>query len=449
MILYSTFEKPLSVSHLSTSLSQIVQEIDNIWVEGQISQLTERRYTSSYGRGSIVYITLRDTLKEVSINIAYFGRLLDMQIADGDRVIVYGKLNIYQKNTSLSMRALEIRKVGIGELLVKLERLRKKLEGEGLFAEENKKKLPFIPNKIGIICGYNAAAKWDVINNIDRRWPGIIFETLEVSVQNTKSPGEIIKALDKLEHDIDNVDVIIITRGGGSFEDLLPFYDVDLLYRVFKCTIPIVSAIGHEQDNPFLDFVADYRASTPTDAAKNVVPSFYEEYQNVIEIKKQVDKIILYKINSALHDLSSLFNIYNSSISFIKQYLDYCYYNIKNISERPIMINPISIFNRKYDNLSESSLKLNLVIDDIFTFQYINYKNTYDHLLYLDPSIPLEKGFTILFNHDKMLLKSRGQLLHYVNKINNNIQLKLLFNDGMVEFTALKDSIKTIDDVDK
>ncbi|MEY4280382.1 MAG: hypothetical protein RL313_645 [Actinomycetota bacterium] len=185
------------------------------------------------------------------------------------------------------MSAKEIRQVGVGELLARLEELKNRLAAEGLFSEDRKVDLPLLPKKVGLICGRNTDAEKDVVENARRRWPAVLFEIREVAVQGAAAVVEVSQALRELEENAD-VDVIIITRGGGSFEDLLPFSDESLVRLAANCTTPIVSAIGHEKDSPLLDLVADYRASTPTDAAKNVVPDIAEEFEALQEIRDRM-----------------------------------------------------------------------------------------------------------------------------------------------------------------
>jgi exodeoxyribonuclease VII large subunit len=185
------------------------------------------------------------------------------------------------------MSAKEIRQVGVGELLARLEELKNRLAAEGLFSEDRKVDLPLLPKKVGLICGRNTDAEKDVVENARRRWPAVLFEIREVAVQGAAAVVEVSQALRELEENAD-VDVIIITRGGGSFEDLLPFSDETLVRLAANCTTPIVSAIGHEKDSPLLDLVADYRASTPTDAAKNVVPDIAEEIEALQEIRDRM-----------------------------------------------------------------------------------------------------------------------------------------------------------------
>lgn len=201
---------------------------------------------------------------------------LEPPLAPGQRIIVQAQPEYWTGRGSLNFRAREIRPVGIGDLLAQLERLRVLLAAEGLFAPERKKALPFLPRKIGLICGRNSAAMHDVLVNARERWPAIAFEVREVAVQGTQAVTAVAAALAELDA-IADVDVIVVARGGGSIEDLLPFSNETLVRAVAACLTPVVSAIGHEQDAPLLDFVADVRASTPTDAAKRVVPSLSEQ----------------------------------------------------------------------------------------------------------------------------------------------------------------------------
>jgi exodeoxyribonuclease VII large subunit len=207
------------------------------------------------------------------------------------RVVLYAKGSWYTKNGSYTLSAREIRQVGVGELLARLEALKTMLATEGLFDSENKVSLPLLPRKIGLICGRNTDAERDVVENAKRRWPAVQFEIREVTVQGAAAVSEVSAALAELEA-LADVDVIIITRGGGSFEDLLPFSDEGLVRLAAQCSTPIVSAIGHEKDSPLLDLVADFRASTPTDAAKRVVPDINEEIDLIEKLRDRASRFI-------------------------------------------------------------------------------------------------------------------------------------------------------------
>jgi exodeoxyribonuclease VII large subunit len=283
-------ESPAPVRLVTEAIKDYIDRLGPIWIEGEISELNERS-------GGMAFMRLRDTSVDMSISVMCYKSVLAAvaPLPANARVVIHAKPSWFTKNGSLTMSAKEIRQVGVGELLARLEELKNRLAAEGLFSEDRKVDLPLLPKKVGLICGRNTDAEKDVVENARRRWPAVLFEIREVAVQGAAAVVEVSQALRELEENAD-VDVIIITRGGGSFEDLLPFSDESLVRLAANCTTPIVSAIGHEKDSPLLDLVADYRASTPTDAAKNVVPDIAEEVEALQEIRdrmfRKVDSII-------------------------------------------------------------------------------------------------------------------------------------------------------------
>ncbi|MFM8384177.1 MAG: exodeoxyribonuclease VII large subunit [Actinomycetota bacterium] len=286
-MLETSAEKPVPVRVVSEAISDYINRLGQIWVEGEIAQLNDRA-----GSG-MVYMRLRDPSVDMYLEVTCPRSVFKAvaPLTDNARVVINSKVNFYTPTGRLSLNAKEIRQVGVGELLARLEALKKMLAAEGLFASERKKPLPFLPKKIGLICGRASAAEKDVKENAKRRWPAVIFETREVAVQGADAVIQVSAALRELDSDPD-VDVIIITRGGGSFEDLLPFSDEGLVRLAASCKKPIVSAIGHEQDTPLLDLVADLRASTPTDAAKRVVPDIQEEFEKIRQLRQRADRKI-------------------------------------------------------------------------------------------------------------------------------------------------------------
>jgi exodeoxyribonuclease VII large subunit len=212
-------------------------------------------------------------------------------IAEGDRILLLAKPTFYAKRGSFNLHAHEIRHVGLGELLARLERLKQSLAAEGLFDADRKRALPFLPRGVGLICGRASAAEKDVVQNARRRWPQVHFVTREVAVQGPTAAPQVAAALAELDADT-SVDVIVITRGGGSVEDLLPFSEEALVRAVAQAATPVVSAIGHEQDAPLLDLVADVRASTPTDAARKVVPDVAFELDAVAAARSRVREAV-------------------------------------------------------------------------------------------------------------------------------------------------------------
>lgn len=266
-------DSPVPVRTVSRMLGDWIGKLGAIWVEGQVAEYRERP------RARMQFLVLRDTEADVSLSVVADSELvgrMEPALEAGQRIIVWARPEFWSGRGSLQLRARSMRAVGLGELLARLAQLQATLAAEGLFAMERKKPLPFLPRRIGLICGRNSDAEHDVVVNARDRWPAAQFEIREVAVQGANAVREVTDALIELDA-IEGVDVIVITRGGGSVEDLLPFSNESLVRAVAAATTPIVSAIGHEQDSPLLDLAADYRASTPTDAGKRIVPSFAEE----------------------------------------------------------------------------------------------------------------------------------------------------------------------------
>ncbi|MFD7071089.1 exodeoxyribonuclease VII large subunit [Streptomyces sp. NPDC059913] len=283
MALHTSAEAPLPVGDVSRLIGGWIDRLGAVWVEGQITQLSRRP-----GAG-VVFLTLRDPSQDISVSVTCFRQVFDRiadVVSEGARVVVLAKPEWYAPRGQLSLRATEIRPVGIGELLVRLEALRKSLAAEGIFAADRKKPLPFLPQLIGLVCGRASAAERDVLENARRRWPAVRFEVRNTAVQGVHAVSQVVRAVRELDG-LDEVDVIVVARGGGSVEDLLPFSDEELVRAVAECRTPVVSAIGHEPDSPLLDLVADVRASTPTDAAKKVVPDVGEELDRVRQLRER------------------------------------------------------------------------------------------------------------------------------------------------------------------
>lgn len=281
MALETSAESPAPVRAISRALADWIGQLGTVWIEGQVAEFRGRPGARNQ------FLVLRDTDTEVSLKIVADAQLVgsvDPPLEEGQRIIVWARPEFWMGQGSLQLRAREIRAVGIGDLLASLERLKALLAAEGLFAPERKKALPFIPRRVGLICGRASAAMRDVLINTEDRWPGMPFEVREVAVQGVQAVPEVVAALAELDS-IPDVDVIVIARGGGSVEDLLPFSNETLIRAVAETRTPVVSAIGHEQDVPILDLVADVRASTPTDAAKRIVPHLAEELSLIRELE--------------------------------------------------------------------------------------------------------------------------------------------------------------------
>ena len=285
-MLETSSESPAPVRVVTEAIKEYLDRLGPIWIEGEIAELNERS-------GGMAFLRLRDSSVDMSLSVMCHKSVLASvaPLPANARVVLYAKGSWYTKNGSYTLSAREIRQVGVGELLARLEALKTLLAAEGLFDSENKVSLPLLPRKIGLICGRNTDAERDVVENAKRRWPAVQFEIREVTVQGSAAVSEVSAALAELEA-LADVDVIIITRGGGSFEDLLPFSDEGLVRLAAQCSTPIVSAIGHEKDSPLLDLVADFRASTPTDAAKRVVPDINEEIDLIEKLRDRASRFM-------------------------------------------------------------------------------------------------------------------------------------------------------------
>ncbi|GAB2946310.1 exodeoxyribonuclease VII large subunit [Nonomuraea fastidiosa] len=279
-------ESPLPIRTVLQMVGGWIGRLGTVWVEGEITELS--------ARGGTVFLTLRDPVANVSARVTAPRGVYEATVprpSNGSRVVMHVKPDFWVNRGSFAFTALEMRPVGVGEMLVRLERLRQLLAAEGLFNADRKRRLPFLPGTIGLICGRESAAERDVLENSRRRWPAVKFKVEEVAVQGPYAVGEVTEALRKLDAD-PAVEVIVIARGGGSLEDLLPFSDETLVRAVAACRTPVVSAIGHEQDSPLLDLVADVRASTPTDAAKKVVPDVGEQLTLIRQLRDRGRRVL-------------------------------------------------------------------------------------------------------------------------------------------------------------
>jgi len=288
--LETSADSPVPVRVVAQKIGEWIARLGEIWVDGQIAQIARRPGMTTQ------FLTLRDPDANISLQVTCPRAILGDEIGEGSRVVLRARPDFYLERGTLSLRATEIRQVGIGELLASLEALKKLLAAEGLFAAERKRALPLLPRRIGIISGRASAAERDIVENARRRMPGIAFRIESVATQGPSAVNEVIGALELLDADTD-VDVIVIARGGGSVEDLLPFSNESLLRAVSAARTPVVSAIGHETDTPLLDFVADLAASTPTDAAKPIVPDLAAERAAIDDLRARARVTIRQRVH--------------------------------------------------------------------------------------------------------------------------------------------------------
>ena len=298
----TTRDNPWRLSRLTQNIKIYVDRMSPLWVEGQVVQYNPRPGSR------MAFFTLRDTESDTSMTVTAFPNVITAIGAgfeEGVKVVARVKPVFWERSGSLNLQAAEVHLQGLGDLLAQIERLRQRLAAEGLFDTDRKKPLPFLPRVIGLVCGRNAKAKDDVIVNASARWPGARFEVREVAVQGQYAVREVTQAITELDS-LPQVDVIVVARGGGSVEDLLPFSDEALVRAAAQTSTPLVSAIGHEGDAPLLDYVADYRASTPTDAARRIVPDLVQELDGLARAREGMRSAIQRRLAQERYNLDLL-----------------------------------------------------------------------------------------------------------------------------------------------
>lgn len=341
MALETTPEAPAPVRTVSRLLGDWIGRLGGIWIEGQVAQISRRPGMRT------LWITLRDTDADLSLSVVAETTVVDVispPLGEGQRVVIYGRPEFYAGRGSLQIRAREIRPVGRGALLEELERLRALFQAEGLFAPERKRPLPFLPRRVGLISGRASAALRDVTVNARLRWPGVGFEIREVAVQGATAVPAIVEALAELNAHPD-IDVIVIARGGGSVEDLLPFSNERLIRAVVASRAPVVTAIGHEQDVPLVDLVADVRASTPTDAAKRVVPDVTEERERISQQRQRGRRVLERRIAAESADVTRSLATARRSV---QRRIDHGRVDLDHLRARLTALSPASTLERGY-----------------------------------------------------------------------------------------------------
>ncbi len=391
-------EAPATVRTVSEAIKEYVDRLGPIWIEGEISELNERS-------GMMAFMRLRDPSVDMSISVMCHKSVIAAvkPLPDNARIVMYAKPSWYTKNGSLSFSAREIRQVGVGELLARLEALKNQLAGEGLFNSDRKVALPLLPKVIGLICGRNTDAEKDVVENAKRRWPSVQFEIREVTVQGAAAVSEVSEALRELEANKD-VEVIIITRGGGSFEDLLPFSDEGLVRLAASCETPIVSAIGHEKDSPLLDLVADYRASTPTDAAKRVVPDISEEIAMIEAMRDRARRTLVNRL-----DLEAT--------------------RITNLRNRPVMKDPHVLITTRAEIIAGLRDRSNRSFGASLKLAKEELKQVKARVRALSPQSTLDRGYSVVQLAD-------GQIVTDPKKLTAGDELRLRLAKGETKATV-------------
>ncbi|MGQ0840862.1 exodeoxyribonuclease VII large subunit [Actinokineospora sp.] len=402
-----TAEEPWPVRTVARKIADWINRLGTVWVEGQVTQISARPGTGT------AFLTLRDPAADVSMTVTCSTALLrqhEPPLVDGTRVIVHAKPTFFLNRGTLSLRADEIRAVGIGELLARIERLRKLLGAEGLFDPRRKRRPPFLPTRIGLITGRASAAEHDVLANATARWPAVRFRVENVAVQGALAVPQILDALSILDKDAE-VDVIVIARGGGSVEDLLPFSDEELCRAVAACRTPVLSAIGHEPDTPLLDHVADVRCSTPTDAGKRVVPDVVEESARVRQLRDRARR--------ALHG-----------------WVDREYRLLASLRSRPVLADPLTPLDRRADEVSALAERGRRALLGGLAAEQSTLSNTRARLTTLGPAATLARGYAVVQHTDA---DGTPRVLRSIEDAPEGARLRIRLADGALHAVATGD----------
>ncbi|WP_235779043.1 exodeoxyribonuclease VII large subunit [Sinomonas notoginsengisoli] len=361
----TTPDNPWPLHVLSRKLKEHIERSPQVWIEGQVIEMSQR--------GQTAYLTLRDVDAEISLPASAWGTVmarLREPVQRGSRVVALVKPEMWLKSGRLNMAVRDMRPVGLGDLLARIENLRQALGAEGLFAEEHKKRLPALPHRIGLITGRDSDAKKDVLRNAALRWPAVAFEIREVAVQGASAVAEVLGALRELDAHAE-VDVIVIARGGGSLEDLLPFSNEALVRAVADAHTPVVSAIGHEADRPILDDVADLRASTPTDAAKRIVPDVAEELLRVKQCRDRIDRQVRLYVERESERLAS-------------------------IRSRPVLASPGTMVQVRHDELERLRVRSHSAVSGAVVRAVDSVAHLRAQLRSLSPQQTLDRGYSVV-----------------------------------------------------
>ena len=360
----SSPEAPWPVAMMSGKLKDYIDRLGTVWVEGEITQ---------WGlSGGNAYGKVKDLTQDVTLSFRVWSTTLmklKEEFRQGDRVVALVKSEWWPKGGTLTMQVYDLRHVGIGDLLAKLEALRRKLAEEGLFDAERKQRLPFLPRCIGLVTGQDSDAEKDVVRNARLRWPAVEFRIRHAAVQGDQAVSQVIGAIRSLDNDPE-VDVIIVARGGGDFQNLLVFSDEALVRAAAACVTPLISAIGHEADRPLLDEVADLRASTPTDAAKRVVPDVAEELAGVAQARARIG---------------------TRMTSLVRHEID----RLEQLRTRPVLANPVSLVDSRAEELTRYVARSHELVDRVVERSLTRVGELASQLRALSPQGTLDRGYTI------------------------------------------------------
>jgi exodeoxyribonuclease VII large subunit len=363
----STPEQPWPVRTVARKIAEWVDRLGAVWVEGQLAQVTARPGTGT------AFLVLRDPAADVSLQLTAPVDLVrdgGAAVAEGNRVVVHGRPSFFLGRGTLSLRVTEIRAVGIGELLARIERLRRLLAAEGLFDAARKRRLPFLPSGVGLVTGRASAAEHDVVTNAQARWPSVRFRIEHVAVQGALAVPQIVDALGALDRD-PSIDVIVLARGGGSVEDLLPFSDETLCRAVADCRTAVVSAIGHEPDTPLVDHVADLRCSTPTEAGRRIVPDVREETTRIADLRGRAHRALAGWVDRELRLLEAL-------------------------RARPVLADPLQRLERHHDEIERMTAAARAAVLRGLDRRDHDLEHVRARLATLGPAATLARGYAIV-----------------------------------------------------
>jgi exodeoxyribonuclease VII large subunit len=389
-------ENPWPVRAVATRVAKYIDRLGTVWIEGQLTELKVRQSTA--------WMVLRDPAADMSLSVSCPRDLVvnaPVPLAEGTQVIMHGRPQFYTRNGSFSLRILEIRAVGIGELLARIERLRKLLDAEGLFDVRLKRPIPFLPNVIGLVTGRASDAERDVMTVAATRWPAVRFAVRNTNVQGSNAVPQIAEALRELDSNPD-VDVIVLTRGGGSVEDLLPFSDETLCRAISACTTPVVSAIGHERDSPLCDLVADVRAATPTDAAKRIVPDAAAEQALVADLRRRSGQALRNWVHREQHALSQL-------------------------RSRPVLAQPLQALNTRSEEIHRARVTVRRDITRLVGSEADRTGHLSARLTTLGPAATLARGYAVV-----QTMSGASRVLRTVQDAPAGTRLRIRVADGAV-----------------
>lgn len=390
-------ENPFPVRAVAIRVQGWIEKLGTVWVEGQLTEINIRSNSGT------VFMVLRDPAAGMSLSVTCSRSLVlnaPVRLTEGTQVVVCGKPSFYTGRGSFSLRLSEIRAVGVGELLARIERLRRLLDAEGLFNPRLKRPIPFLPNTIGLITGRASAAERDVTTVAATRWPAVRFAVRNTAVQGVNAVAQIVEALRDLDRDPD-VDVIVLARGGGSVEDLLPFSDETLCRAISACRTPVISAIGHEPDNPLSDLVADLRAATPTDAAKRVVPDAAEEQRKIADYRRRNSQALRNWVSREERGLTQL-------------------------RSRPVLADPLRMVTTRAEEVQRARTALRRDISRLVTVESERVGHLVARLSTLGPAATLARGYSVV------QIQATGTVLRSIDDAPAGTRLRVRVADGAI-----------------